>query len=224
MNFIILDYETGGFDGEKDAVTEMGMTALCGNTLKQLEQYSTYIKPYEGFNYGQQALTATNISLELLNAEGIPVKEAVQQQEAFFAKYSSTKMMDKAVFVGHNPLFDIMFANTLHNKFGKTKLEKYFQGKQYGHLFIPQHIDTGTLGKMMFSKSSIPNYKLGTIIEKAGLELSDAHKAINDVIATEDYLRLCMQKLRNTSQSTSADSSDSNTEKNYSRFRTTFQI
>jgi len=78
------------------------------------------------------------------------------------------KFCNNATLVAHNIAFDISF---IHNI-----------SKKLSYNFDHEQMDT-----MIISRQKLPglkNYKLGTIVEKLGVVLDNAHRAINDATAT----------------------------------------
>lgn len=221
MHLTTIDFETGGFDWEKCGVTQIAISALDIDTLQSVDQYVSHVKPYGNKRYEDDALKGTRLTLEFLEANGKDPKQVVQESEAFLQKYTPKKgFKDKPIFIGQNPLFDIGFANVFLKEFSKNTLEKYYTGKWFGDYYIPTHADTVVMAKLMYG-SRLPDYKLGTILEKAGIELTDAHDAMNDVKGTESFIVLGTQKLRMKGNSSSSQSSE---EATGHRFRTTFEI
>ena len=50
--------------------------------------------------------------------------------------------------------------------------------------------------KMMYGLTGDEKMTLGATCERAGIRLTDAHGAMNDVEATAEYFRYCVQRLR----------------------------
>ncbi len=221
MNYFVIDFETGGLDCEKHAITEIGIVVIDSEKLQTLHQYQSYIYPYDKA-YDQQALTATNIPMSLLKTKGKDAKEVCGEFEQIMSKYTARSFKDKLIWVGHNPLFDIGFANVFLNDFSKNTLEKYFTGKLFGEYFIPTHFDTMSLGRAKWNRSTIPSgsYTLSNICQKAGIDLSDAHSALNDTMATKDIFSLFISFLR--SEKAAGEYTEQNLQSN--RFRTQFEI
>ena len=42
----------------------------------------------------------------------------------------------------------------------------------------------------------LPDYKLGTIVERLGVDINNAHRAMNDVVSTTEVLRVYLNTLR----------------------------
>tara|TARA_X000001382_G_scaffold25412_3_gene15988 strand:+ start:1722 stop:2513 length:792 start_codon:yes stop_codon:yes gene_type:complete len=161
------------------------------------------------FVYTKGAMDVTDITPDLINS-GINIKELVDKilDLGAAAKVSN---FSKAVLVGHNPDFDRNFLQQTFSVAGKlSHMPKIFHGSEdYFGNFQPHSIDTIDLAKLSWHKNQeeIPNYKLQTCVSKAGLDLVNAHRAINDVVATRDLFFHFKRKLRSSGGSVSADES-----------------
>src|SRR5574343_367848 len=107
--YLVFDFETGGFDCQKHAATEIGLIFLDGITLQEVGRFETYIKPYIK-EYTQEALTFTGLSLELLSTKGEDIKVVGQRLQDWLkemrAKTGTTSYTKKPTLVGHNVIFD----------------------------------------------------------------------------------------------------------------------
>jgi DNA polymerase III epsilon subunit-like protein len=211
-SFVFLDFETGGLDAKIHAVTEIAAIAITGDTLKQIDIMSTFIQPYgkeevtrdgklmREFDYTEGAMKSTGITMEDING-GIPVTKAVDELIELFKKADLGGKYDKPFLLAHNSAFDKAFLIQIFKVAGKLKeLAKLVYGKEdyYGN-FQPEMLDTVILSKMAWGNDGdVTNYKLISCITKAGVELSDAHKAINDTIGLKDMGVVLINKLRST--------------------------
>lgn len=198
-SFIILDTETGGLNCRVNAVTEIAAIAIKGDTLEKIDLVSTYIQPYGDYTYEDAALKATGITFQDIES-GVPVKEAVQELIDLFKKadlYGGRGT--KPILVAHNSAFDKGFIVQLFHHCGKMKeLEKLVYGSVdfYGH-FSPEFLDSIILAKMMWGNDEeMTKYNLGSCITKAGLELPDAHLALNDTLGLKDLFGVITSKMR----------------------------
>lgn len=198
--YSIFDFETGGLSALKNPMTELGAIGITGDTLEEVDRYVLLAKPhYDSAQvYDPNALQVTGISLDLLLAEGVDVNKIVDRAIEHFEKLNPSKSFKyKPIIVGHNAPFDIEFLIVIF-AFAKKDLSKYISGdKDRNGVWRPHYIDTIHLAKMTFgADSSMPNYKLGTVVERFGLSQSDAHRSLADVIPTKDILVQCIKKLR----------------------------
>jgi DNA polymerase III epsilon subunit-like protein len=198
-SWIFLDFETGGFDPKTCGVCEVAMVGIKGDTLEKIDIVSTYIKPY-GLIYDDKALQSNGITFEDMES-GVTLQEAVNEMIELLRKadYSPRNKGSKPILVAHNSPFDKGF---LIQMFSITKkldeLEKLTFGiKDYYGNYQPEMLDSQFLVKAAYGNDpDIPNFKLATVMEKAGIDLSDAHKAINDTIGLKDMSVKLFDKLR----------------------------
>lgn len=189
--FVILDTETSGLKSQTNAITEIAMVAIAGDTLREIGRYESKVE-YQynhALVYDQRALDITGITIDDLLNSGLPIKEVVDKTIELFEKANKHGIgkFSKLVLVGHNFGFDVGFLQAIFNHC-KKDLSKYVTGRDdfYGK-FQPEYIDTLSLSWMKWQDDETMNdFKLGTVVEKAGLELSDAHRAMNDVLANKD--------------------------------------
>jgi DNA polymerase III epsilon subunit-like protein len=191
-SFIFLDFETGGLDCRKHAVTELAAVAIKGDTLEKINLISTYVQPYGDYSYEAEALKHTGISTEDI-VGGLPVDEVVNEFINLLIKSDLTPRNkgSKPILVAHNSAFDKGFLIQIFSHCNKLKeLEKYtFGNTDYYGNYQPEMLDSQHLAKMIWgADEEIANFKLGTCIAKAGIDLADAHRAINDTIALKDMI------------------------------------
>jgi len=104
----------------------------------------------------------------------------------------------KPILAGHNWTdFDNDFLIAIFQHC-KKDLSKLLTGRtDYFGNFQPACIDTLHLSRLKWQDDETMNdFKLGTVIEKSGLELPDAHRAMNDVVANKDLLVAFVNDLR----------------------------
>jgi len=197
--YSIIDFETGGLSSLKNPITELGALGIKGDTLEEVDRFDLLCKPDYNTQlvYEPKALEVTGISLELLRREGVDIKVIVDRCIEHFEKLNvGGNFRTKPVLVGQNLKFDINFLFSIFEHC-KKDLSKYVDGdKNKNGIFIPEYIDTLKLAKMAFGHTEMPNYKLGTIVEKFQLQLVEAHRSMADVVATKDILVKCIIKLR----------------------------
>lgn len=189
QSYIILDFETGGFESQSKAVTEFAGLSITGDTLQEITQYEAILKPYHPeLEYDQQALRSTGITMEMLDA-GLDLK-SFGKEFLKFIKDSTPQGGEahKPVIVGHNVQFDIAFLQQLFH-YIKADMSKYLQGRTdfYGN-FYPEYINTITLSKLKWGNEPVSSYKLADCVGRSGCELINAHRAMNDVKSTRDLL------------------------------------
>lgn len=188
-NFIVHDCETGGLKPEENPITQYACIILEGTTLKELDRYETFVKPYADLKIEQAALDKTMVTMSDIK-NGIPVKEFISTTHELWKQYQSKAKWEDArrmVSVGHNISFD------------HCMLEWAFQYCKKGsiwQLLQDNFIDTMTLTKLTWGVNGNEKITLSDAIRYAKLKITDAHGAMNDVEATADLLRWFMKKLR----------------------------
>ena len=188
-NYIVFDCETGGLDESKNPITQYAAVILDGKTLKEIDRWETFVKPYADLVIEQEALDGTMVSMSDINS-GLNVKEfiatAIEFWEAHRVK-TKKREMGRLVPVGHNIPFDNRMLNWALNYLKKPNVEEWM---------FPNIIDTFPLAKLAFGINGDEKLNLGASCTNAKIKLTDAHGAMNDVEATADLLRWYMRKLR----------------------------
>lgn len=209
-NFIVFDFETGGLNNNKSAITEIALIAIDGGTGEKIAEYSSLITPYsKEVEYNEKALEVTGISMEMLEEEGKDIRIVATEVLETFNRANNRRERSaglKPILVGHNVQFDLGFLHHLiHRGLGGTveqtqkSLEQVLHGTRdyYGH-FQPTYLDTWALCKSWLQdERELPNYKLSTVVEKLGIDINNAHRAMNDVISTTEVLRVWLTAMRN---------------------------
>lgn len=206
-NYIVFDVETGGFDYNLHPITQIALMTIDASTLKEIDRYETFVKPYDDLIITKDALRVTGLKISDINS-GIEKRELVKNLTAYFKKsMPNNRSENRPVMIGHNVQFDLGF---LFNIFESCKSDVY------------SHISDTSICTMALSKQAFPNassLKLEKVCEEAGLVLKDAHKAMNDVIATAELFRFHTNRLRNSSKNISTSKTE---EKSKSRLKFQF--
>ena len=160
--YVVFDIETTGFTPGSDAITEIAAVKVKNGEF--IDEFSTFVNPERNIPKDVQELT--HITPEM-------VKDAPKIEEALKGFLDFAK---DCTIVAHNARFDTSFINYFAEKCGYEK---------------PIHIiDTLAISREMFE--GYENHKLGTIAENLGVELENAHRAINDARATAKvFVKMC---------------------------------
>ena len=190
-NYIVFDCETGGLDESKNPITQYAAVILDGRTLKEIDRWETYVKPYNDLEITKEALEKTMVNISDINS-GLPLKEFVAVAKEFWKQHqvrTKYKDMGRLVPVGHNVTFDIRFINKAMELDGSKEdmFETHYEN----------FIDTFALAKLTWGIKGDEKLRLGICAERADIVLTDAHGAMNDVEATADLLRYYVKNLRN---------------------------
>ena len=82
-NYIVFDCETGGLDESKNPITQYAAVILDGKTLKEIDRWETFVKPYADLVIEQEALDRTMVSMSDINS-GLNVKEFIATATEFW--------------------------------------------------------------------------------------------------------------------------------------------
>lgn len=222
-NYVVFDCETGGLDkkaglhGKLFPITEIALLSLDGQSLSEITRFSSLIKGkvepnfkssdpevlsgYIGYDsekvYQKMALTSTGISVDLLEKSGNDFKEVCSAICSFFEESASGSKFHKIILVGHNVVYDIPFLQELF-RLCRKDLSKYIQGyMDHNCNFTPVFFDTQFLSRAK-SVDESAKHNLSEVSKREGVELIDAHRAMNDVIATSSVFKKYINAIRNS--------------------------
>lgn len=201
-NFVVFDCETGGLFEKENPITQFACVILDYSTLKEIDRFETYVKPYNDLVVTQKALDSTMVTMSDIKKKGVDVEDFVEALDKFLKNHNTSKKKPekgKLVPVGQNIPFDIRFL-TYAFKLCKKSWKECVQDN---------FIDTYPLAKLSWGIKGDEKLNLGANCERAKISLTDAHGAMNDVEATAELLRFFAKKLR----SKKGDSSETSTRK-----------
>ncbi len=204
-NYFVFDFETGGLYPNKNAAVEIGCVMVDGRSLQIIDSYQSLIRPYDDrLTIEDQALRANGIRREELPG-GKPLIDVLNELIEFIKKntpYKQKKFLP--IMVGQNILFDVGFWQQIFSYYPK-KIDwtSLFRGKEgFNGQFIYNIIDTTELMFMGYAHDeTVTKHTLSVICEILGVSLTDAHRAMNDVIATYEVLKIFCKRMRNISGS-----------------------
>ena len=181
---VVVDVETGGFNAKTDALLEIAAVTLRFNDEGRIEPeatHSCHVEPFEGANLEPKALAFTGIDPWHPFRFAKPEREALQEVFLPVRKAVRDSGCNRAILVGHNPLFDLGFVNAAVER---TKIKR--------NPFRPfSSFDTATLGAVAYGQTV-----LARIAEVAGMTWDEgqAHSAIYDAEQTaEIFCRIVNQ-------------------------------
>lgn len=208
--FVVMDFETGGIDKKKSAISEIAAYAFEGDSLREIDRYETLVKPY-GKDYDPKAEAVTGLTKEKLEEEGKDFKIVCQEFGAFLQKanvHNSTTGY-KPIIVAHNAGFELGFLQHMQKE-GGLAIDKLLHGQtDYHGNFVPSILDTMHLAKMLWAANvRQTKYTLEATMERAGIPLIDAHRAMNDVLPSTDFLKMVIRMLRGGGGVAKEDSED----------------
>jgi DNA polymerase III epsilon subunit-like protein len=203
-HYIVLDCETGGLrakpgkylpKGEKvekfhpgNPIVQIACMTLDAYTLKEVDRFETFVKPYNSMLVEKAALLANGLNMADIN-KGIDAIVLKKLLIAYFQKHNPTrKKMSAPIFVGQNFEFDLGFLEYLFESVG-TKDDLYNYVKRFYH-------DTWADSKRAYGISKGVKHNLGVIAERLSIEHKNAHNAMPDVITTAEAFRNFTLRLR----------------------------
>lgn len=170
---IVIDVETAGINAQTDALLELAAITVSLNASGQFitdELFHAHILPFEGARLDPEALAFNKIDPYHPFREALEEKEALTQLFEFTELALKKSNCQRAVLVGHNAWFDLLFLN---NAIKRTGLISPF------HRFTS--FDTATLSAVHYGQTV-----LAKACDAAGIEFNtnDAHSAIYDTEKT----------------------------------------
>lgn len=209
---IVFDLETGDLISEKKrafydaAAIEIALVVVDFEKLSIVEEKSFIFKDEykEDLSYSAQAEAVHGITKEIRIQNGVELKTIYKEICNLFKKYKNPRQM--CHLIGHNIIsFDVPFLRNFFEYMGDN-LDNY----------VKYYTDT-----MLFAHMSAleqENYQLGTCCQLNGIDLVNAHRALDDTKANALLMLEYVKKLRGE-----GGSSEVKTEKK-TRFRETFAI
>ncbi|MFO8709093.1 ribonuclease T [Legionella pneumophila serogroup 1] len=182
---VVVDVETAGIDPQKNALLEMCIVLLDMDEqglLKKESSYFEHILPFPGAELDQKSLAFNQIDPYQ------PLRFAVDEQTALGRLFKPIHDLlkktrcQRAVLVGHNAWFDLLFIKAAIKR---TGIKSPF------HAFTC--FDTATLAGLIFGETV-----LAKAVQAAGLHFDsqEAHSAIYDAEKTADLFCLMINKWR----------------------------
>ncbi|SOC38863.1 helicase C-terminal domain-containing protein [Salinicoccus kekensis] len=173
QKFAVVDLETSGNDINKDSIIQLSIVFIEQREI--IDQYTTFLSDRTDLSVFIQELT--NIDADML--EGAPAFKDIAHEV-----YDKLK---NHVFVAHNVDFDLTF---LQNHFSQCGL----------HFSPYLTLDTVELSKIFLPAEN--SFQLADIASGAGIELSNAHRADEDALATARLLLHLFEKMMKTNSET----------------------
>lgn len=196
---IVCDTETGGYDEQKNPITQITMEVLDANTFQTLHFFETFVKPYNNLAISPAALTASRVTMQQITA-GMDVKLLLKNIFEVFKKANkSGKDSTKPYFVGHNFGFDMRFLKYLFT-YMKQDLFQYVQEVPFDTLAMMKLQEGNTL-----KASENQKYTLTACCERMGITLRGAHGSSADVEATKKLFTKLVNQQRNGSLESVSD-------------------
>lgn len=186
---VVVDVETAGINPNKNALLEICIVLVEMDEqglLYRGESHFEHILPFSGAELDQKSLEFNQI--DPFQPLRFAVEERLGLERLFKPIFNTLKKTrcQRAVLVGHNAWFDLLFIKEAINRTGV---------KSPFHAFTC--FDTATLGGLLFGQTVLAKAALA-----AGLEFHphEAHSAIYDAEKTADLFCLMINELRQLHQ------------------------
>ncbi len=207
QDIIYYDFETGGTSSKKNPATEVYFSAVKGDNFTEIANLHIVFLPYDDkLIYDEKALRITNISMEYIMENGIPMKDALEKIFAFFTKVKGGKGAGfKPILSAHNGKFDRNFLQQIFS-YGKYKLEDVLYGdKDHFGNFQPEYLDSLTLARQCWNNDpEVPSVALAKVAELLDVQLVGAHRSEADVAILREICTKFIQRLRGVGAGSSA--------------------
>ena len=171
-HFVVLDIETTGASPQDgNGITEIGAIRVQGG--EQLNRFNELINP--GIPLPNYIIELTGISDEML-FDKPKINEVLPRFIDFISEH------EKTILVAHNSPFDLSFLKS---------------AARYSNLTWPNFpvIDTVKFARSVIERFEIANYKLSTLADFVGAEVTPSHRAMRDVESTVDVLHHLIERV-----------------------------
>lgn len=165
--YIFVDLETGGLDAERHCILQLA-ALITDLDLNVQGNFMTYVKPHPLLEVTEEALSINQLNLD--NLRNAPDESLVAQALGHFANLAGGSPR----FAGFNCKFDLLFLDELW--------------RRQGGLIAPYRVPWLDILHVARIKpdfdSVLPNFKLATIANHFGINVSGAHDAGADLHIT----------------------------------------
>lgn len=172
VTFVVVDLETTGSGPGAHAITEIGAVRVRGGEV--LDELSTLTNP--GAVVPAQITALTGITNAMV-ATAPPLAQAL----ATFLRWARLEQPD-TILVAHNARFDV----------GHLRGACQALGLSWPKVPVA---DTLALARRAWSRTDVPNHRLGTLARFVGSPTSPTHRALDDARATVDVLHATLEVL-----------------------------
>ena len=162
QSFVVYDFETTGIDPNKDEIIEIGALKIVNGEFSEV--FSTLVKP-------KHPIPKEASKVNRITDDMVKNSYSIEQVICDFFIFCKNCQM-----VGYNSIaFDYLFLNKASRNVGI-------------------HFDNTQIDAFLLARDKVKglhNYKLGTVSKALDVNSIDAHRALNDVIATaEVFMKL----------------------------------
>ncbi|MBE6984872.1 MAG: 3'-5' exonuclease [Ruminococcaceae bacterium] len=161
-DYVVVDIETTGVTPDSKIVE---LSAIRFENFQPVEKFSTLINPECAIPW--QATIVNNIT-DAMVANAPKIEEVISSYQDFIGART---------IVGHNLLFDLKFLYVAGLDFALPK-QRLYDTLKLAKTVLPRTCYAGDKEK------SVKNYKLGTLCDYYAINVSQAHRACSDCLAT----------------------------------------
>ena len=176
MKLIYIDTETTGTDAKLNGIIQLAGIIEANDDIRE---FNFKIKPFDGDIIEDRALEVSHTTREMLDGYMSPTEAHLAFTTLLSYFVSKFDRQDKFFFIGYNAHFDYEFIYQWFLKAG----DKYC-----GSWFWYPPIDVMAISgfSLMEKRSSLPNFKLGTVAEFLGIKSDgELHDAMTDIKLTK---------------------------------------
>lgn len=152
--YVVFDLETTGFEPSYCDIIEIGAVKICKGQI--VESFTTLVRP-------RTLIPAEITELTGINDDMVVFAPVFEEVVADFYKFTRN-----CILVAHNANFDINFLR--------------YHADKLNYNFNNEYLDTLAMARE--NVKGVKNYKLKTLTEYFQVRLVDAHRALNDTVAT----------------------------------------
>jgi DNA polymerase III alpha subunit (gram-positive type) len=180
------DLETGGLDPRAHDITQLAFILEIGG--KVVEEVELLMRPDSPERVSAEALDVQKRTLDQVMAHPLTQRQGYEEFVRVLSRHvDKFDPGDKLTWIGQNPRFDQDFVRELWRKQG----DKYF-----GSWFMQQPVDLISLvvaAEMRGYFRDIGNRRLATVCNAMGIDIPQAHRALDDIRATRQCFRRLTQ-------------------------------
>lgn len=162
VDYVVFDLETTGLSPFKDEIIEIGAVRVDKDG-KIVGTFTTLVKPSQP------------VSEFIQNLTGISNKMLSDAPSIYTVLPRFADFVGDSILVGHNVTFDIAFVQQKAKIYKETK-------------FLNPYVDTLSLTRKVYP--NLKSYKLQDLIKEFNLKTYAAHRALADVVATQQLFEL----------------------------------
>ncbi len=186
---VVVDVETAGIEPQKNALLEMCIVLINMDERGLLQRgpsYFEHILPFEGAELDEKSLAFNQIDPYQPLRFAVDEKTALERLFAPIKEALKKARCQRAVLVGHNAWFDLLF---IKEAIKRTGIKSPF------HSFTC--FDTATLGGLIYGQTVLAK---AAHAAKIPFDPNEAHSAIYDAEKTADLFCSMINKWRKMTQ------------------------